>query len=271
MQPISVLSNGVKLFNDDFWRGWAATIGLVPLHNLPIVETDNEILLNKIDNLGGFGFAVMRTPIDPPFFQKQIDGVTRSPWGHCVMVLGEDVGMEARNRYPDLLLPKPSPRWKASKGHPVPKVEGIRSKSSKYEIVESQAYITVSDLRHAVGRGEQVIFFTNPNWTMDQLINMAVEAYSWVGEPYDVFEIGSWIMSFVPNSKKLKVCSTLVGEIIAAENDSDICGWAYRHGLDMERFAPRDIFAYGSDHKDMQHVCFRCKFEDALNAGIKTN
>ena len=240
--------------------------GLVPTHEIPVVATDDDAVYRAIEATGGFGFGVTRT-VKPgaPSFQRGIDGVTHSPWGHAVMLIGQEIGLRARAARPDLLKAVPSPRWQNTPpGHPVPMVGGIRPVPLRYEIVESQIKVSVADLTAAVGDGEQIIIFTNPAWTLEQKVAMACEAYSWVGEPYDVFEIARWVFPGVPNPAALKVCSSLVLAIIAAV-DPDIKRWARMHGLDPELVAPRDIFAYGVDKRFDAH-CFRCDLDSAVAA-----
>lgn len=262
MSAITTLINGLTLFNDSFWRGWGAVLGLVPLHHVPVVETDANSVLDAIDKSGGFGFGVMRN-INPPFYQKQIDGVTRSPWGHAVMLIGEKIGEAARREKPDLMDKKISHRWNKSHNGPIPLIEGIDLYPNKFEIVESQMLVAVSDLTNAVQAGEQIVIFTNPNWTMEQKVNMALEAYSWVGEPYDVFEIAKYVIPIMFNPSKLKVCSSLVAKILTASGPA-VRLWYARHGLNIEQTPPRDIFAYGSDCNFNNH-CFLCRYDDVLD------
>jgi hypothetical protein len=279
-QVLSVLSNGITLFNDDFFRGIACMTGAVQCHELPDVKTDNNALMTSVERAGGFGFAVTRS-VKPGLFsyQRGIDGVTRSCWGHTVVGIGEEVGYLARKSKPGLLIKKPSPRWNNSPthpsnigrgmkitdttdGNPVPWVEGIKPEVKRLEIVESKIYVEVNSLSDKIEKGEQVIFFTNPNWTMDQKVAIACEAYSWVGEPYDIFEIANWVMPLVPNPAKLKACSTLALQCINA-GDNSIKDWCKYHGLDPERVAPRDLFAWGAD-KNLPNFSFRCQYADAL-------
>ena len=119
-----------------------------------------------------------------------------------------------------------------------------------------------TDLRNSLNSGTQTILFTNPNWTREQKIAMAVEAYSWVGEPYDIFEVAHWVWPLVPNPSALKDCSTLVRQIIAA-GDPGITDWCRLHGLDPELVAPGHVFAYGADQNDVPY-CFGCTYTDAL-------
>lgn len=268
MKPISVLSNGIQLFKDDFWRGWAAALGLIKLPNIPYAGTNNIYRLKEIRRMGGFGFIVTRL-VKPNFFQKQITGVTRSPWGHAKMLIGEEIGKATRRKYPDLLDKIKSPRWKnPKKGYPVPMIQGIRINPSKFEVVESNLYVEITDFGNITDKQEeQAIFFTDLNWSTDQKIEMAREAYTWVGEPYDVFEIGSWISSIFPNTKRLKTCGTLVGKILSLGKIGFI-EWIKLHGLDIEKIAPREIFAFGTDNKNYKHFCFHCLYQDAIH--IKT-
>lgn len=249
--PIT-LSSGLTLVNDDFYRGLGCMAGIIPTHEItPAFKVDDASIGNALawlENSGGFGFAVTRYSKPPLFsYQRGIDGVTHSPWGHALMIIGENIGRAARLAKPSLLVPVPSQRWKnVAPGHPVPMIGGIPRKPAKFEVVESKAFVSVTQLEESLNEGTQTIIFTNPAWTREQKIAMAVEAYSWIGEPYDIFEIAHWVMPLVPNPAALKACSTLALKIIAA-GDPYIKQWCVLHGLDPELVAPRDIFAYGVD------------------------
>lgn len=246
---------------DDLLRAWLTAFKLLPTHNFLVVQTDKSVLLKKIHEAGGFGFGVTRA-IKPPFYQRLIDGMTNSGWGHAIFSIGEEVGIEVRKRYPDVLDKKPSPRWGMNRsGHPVPLVEGIPVCPSKYEVVESQKLVAVTDLADLLVDGQQVVMYTS-NWTMEQKVRMAVEAYSWVGEPYDIFEVGSWALPFFPNTSRLKVCSSLVAQILQIDNPI-FKEWCVLKGLDIEKIAPRDIFEYGYGLDFTAH-CFNCDFSDIL-------
>jgi len=279
--PLSILSSGIKLFKDDFWRGVGCMSGAIPTHEWPLSETDNEAILRAIEASGGFGFFVCRTPKPGLFgFQRAIDGVTRSGAGHAGLLIGGEIGMRARMTRPGLLIKKPSPRWKNSPTHPdniaaghpwtwtadgrpVPWVEGIPATTQRFEIVESQVLVAINSLTASVDKGEQVIIFTNPKWSMKQKVAMACEAYSWVGEPYDPFEIGAWFLSWMINPSEIKACSTLVQKCISA-GDQDINLWAKFHHLDPERVAPRDNLAYGID-RELKSWFIKCDLTGVVN------
>jgi hypothetical protein len=249
-EVLSLLYNGFPLHVDDTWRGIEMMTGIISTPELPVVETNNKVILDAIYASGGFGFAVSRT-IKPGFmaFQRGIEGVTRSYWGHSKMIIGDDIGMEARKRNPDIveaevLLGK------------VPKIP------SRLEVVESQALVAVTDLSDVMGNSEQMIVFVNPTWTREQKVQMALEAYSYVGRPYDIAEIAKWVLPGIPNPTFLKVCSSLVNQIIYA-GDPTIDDWCRDHGLNPQQVAPRDTFAFGSDKKFATYS-FRCSYADAL-------
>jgi hypothetical protein len=265
-KPMSMLASGIGLFKDDFWRGVGCMAGVVPTHEWPLVQHDHWKVCRDIEDAGGFGFFVCRTP-KPGLatFQRAIDGVTRSGAGHAGLLIGEQIGALARIRRPGLMIPKTSSRWKNRPSYAPPIIiEGIATKPRRMEIVESQALVAVNSLTAAVDKGEQIIVFTNTKWTVDQKVAMAIEAYSWVGEPYDVFEIGSWFIPWMFNPKALKVCSTLVEKCVTA-GDSDIDLWTRFHKLDVERVAPRDILAYGVD-REMKSWCIRCDLPSVIKA-----
>lgn len=264
MDAIAVLSNGMRLYNEPLARGLACMAGMVPTHELPISETNTEQALADVIREGGFGFFVCRTPRPGLWtFQRGIDGITKMPWGHAGLLIGGEVGVAARARKPSMIMPKPSPRWpnRASWQPPII-VEGIPVNVLRHEIVESQGRVAINSLTAAVDKGEQIIIFTNPDWTMDQKIAMACEAYSWVGEPYDVFEIAKYCFPLVPNPNAMNVCSTLALKCLAAGGDP-IKPWCSRHALDPEMIAPGHLFAYGADSHYDAH-CIRCKYDDAL-------
>lgn len=250
----------VEIVKDDFWRGWLTILGITKCHNLPVVQTNQDELLKAIHRLGGFGFWVSRN-IGNPVFQRGIDGVTASPWGHAGMLIGEYIGNLARIKCPELKTRRKSKRWRPIKGYPDVWLPPIKSQPSKFEVVESQAEVTHRDLTDTLNMGEQVIVFIPEHWSDLQRVAMAIEAYSWVGEPYDVFEIGSHFMQMF-NPARLKVCSSLTLQCIAA-GAPGIIDWCKRHGLDPEKVSPRDIFAYGAD-LEMPNYCFRCDYRDAL-------
>ena len=265
MDPILpyVFENGLTLFEDNLTRGLGCMAGIIPTHEIPVTKTDEKTILEAVNSSGGFGFAVTRTA-KPGLvsYQRGIDGVTRSPWGHGIAIIGEDIGKAARMAKPGLLVPQPSTRWENLKeGYPKPLVGGIAPIPVPFECVESKALVSVTSLKNSLD--EQVIIFINPNWTREQKIAMACEAYSWVGEPYDIFEIGHWVMPFIPNPKNAKACSTLVLQIIAA-GDPEIKSWCSRHALNPELIAPRDLFAYGVD-KSFNAFGVNCTVRDAVN------
>lgn len=262
-----LLSNGITLKDAGFWRAWAAVAELVPLHNLPKVETDclkTEQLLNEIEEAGGFGIVVTRK-VKGGVYQKLIDGKTYSPWGHAAFLIGRKIGNKVREQYPDVMRKKDSFRWDVPPGHFVPEIEGIPPKANRFEIVESKAVVEVGNLWTALDDDEQVIVFINPEWTEKQKIAMAREAYSWVGEPYDIFEIGKHGFPWIPNSKRLKACSSLVAKVLSV-GDANFVPWCRKYAIDPEMFTPRDVFAYGAD-KQMTPYCFNCTCVDALQAG----
>lgn len=262
---LSVLSNGLKIFSDNFWRGLGAAAGIIPLHHIPLAFTDVPALLKKVDDAGGFGFVSTRRAIDISLFQKMTDGATNNPFGHSQLLIGDDIAHEVRERYPELMELKPSPRWPNRNSYEPPiMVEGISKNVKPYEVVESQLHVAVTSLLDTLNQGEQVVVFINKAWTREQKIQMAREAYSWVGEPYDIFEIGNWAIPLIPHSKSLKVCSSLVCKCIAA-GDSKILTWCKLHNIDPEKISPGGMFAYGSDI-GCEPYCFRCNYDDVLKA-----
>ena len=112
MNPLSVLSSGLTIFDDDFFSGLACMAGLTSTHEIPVTATDDAAVLAAIDAAGGFGFAVTRLVKPGLFsFQRGIDGVTHSPWGHALMLIGQDIGMSARAAAPGRVPLHKSERW----------------------------------------------------------------------------------------------------------------------------------------------------------------
>ena len=252
-QPLkAILTNGFPIHADDTWRGIQMMLGTIKTPELPVVGTDNDVLLKALDTAGGFGIAVTRT-VNPGFmaFQRGIEGMTRSYWGHAQFLIGEKVAAEARRRNPGML--------RINRG---PLGELIPPTPSLFEIVESQAMVAVSDFRSNIAKGEQAIAFVNPSWTFEQRVAMAICAYSWVGHLYDIFEIGKYVFPGLPNPHWLKVCSTLVAEIIAAA-DPSFDAWCVAHNIDPQMLPPRDIFAFASDRGFVPYS-FGCSYQDAL-------
>jgi hypothetical protein len=269
VNALGYFANGVGIFDDDFYRGVGCMAGFIPTHEIPVVQTDNAAVLAAIDAAGGFGFAVTRLVKPGLFsFQRGIDGVTHSPWGHAVMLVGEAMGLAARVSNPGRVLLHKSERWvNTAPGYP-DHLAGLPMNkwkaASRYETVESKALVEATDLRDSLNPSTQTIVFTNPAWTPQQKLAMAIEAYSWVGEPYDVFEVAHWVAPLVPNPAALKDCSTLVLACIAA-GDPGIKDWCRLHGLDPELVAPGHIFAYGADKGYGAH-CFGCTMDGAMAA-----
>lgn len=267
---IKLLSNGIKLIDGSFWRAWAAVLGWVPLHNLPekkMTSAQRADLLNEVEQAGGFGFIVTRQ-IKGNMFQKLIDGATYSPWGHAQILIGANIGEKTRKKYPGLMIPKPSPRWLSrSKCHPFPTVEGIDAVSYKTEIVESRATVEVGNLHTTLNDNTQAIIFINPKWTEAQKIKMARESYSWVGEPYDIFEIAHHGFPGLPNPENLKVCSSLVAKILSV-GDPGLTEWCNQYKINIEKFTPRDLFAYGAS-TDCMPYAFRCDYTESLNRAYR--
>lgn len=270
MNPLSILESGLKLFKDDTLRGLGCMAGLIPTHEWPIVQTDSERVMREIEAAGGFGFFVCRTPKPGLFgFQRAIDGMTRSGVGHAGMLIGGEVGMRARIVRPSLMIPKKNARWpKRPDWQPPITTEGIKPINQRLEIVESQFLVAINSLTSAVDKGEQVVVFTNQKWTMEQKVAMACEAYTLVGEPYDIFEVGRWFIPSMINPASLKVCSTLVQKCITA-GDRDIDLWARFHHLDPELVAPRDNLAYGVD-RELKSWCFRCDLPGVIAAEARS-
>lgn len=262
---LSMLDCGMSLVRDNFWRGLACMAGAVKTHEWPVVETDKDKFISDLEREDVTGYFVCRTPNPGKLtFQRAIDGATRSGAGHAGFLVGRQIAEIVRARYPSLLVPKVNARWpNRPPEQPDIITEGIPQAVQRLEIVESQLKVAINSLTAAVDKGEQVIVFTNPRWTEEQKVMMAREAYTWVGEPYDVLEIGAWFMRWMLNPKTMKVCSSLVQKIVAtADRDIDI--WARFHQLDSELVAPRDLLAYGVD-RVLRSWCYRCGLPGVIN------
>lgn len=252
----------LSLFDPAWWRGWSRILGLSKPFDLKFVSTTRESFLKSVREAGNFGFGVTHN-MNPGFFQKGIEGATQSPWHHAFSLIGAEIGEKARKARPDLMERKPSPRWETRPGYYKPKIQGINPIPSLYEVVEAKIQMSVTDmLRDILNNDEQVILFTPQNWTEEQKVKMAIELYSWVGEPYDVPEIGNYVLPISPNSSNAKCCSTLAAQgMRIADNTIDI--WCKQHQIDIQRIPPRDIFLFGAEQKYLAH-CFQCDFQDAV-------
>jgi hypothetical protein len=254
----------LSLFDPGWWRAWGAVLGLRKLHMLTVVKTDRENFLKNVRASGNFGFGVTHN-INPQFFQKGIDGATEHWAAHAFFLIGKDIAEKARKADPTIMNERESPRWKKYSGYPVPRIGGVDARANDYEVVEAKIKMSVTDmLRDILNNDEQVVLFTPQNWTEAQKVAMALEAYSWVGEPYDVPEIGNYVLFLSPNSKSSKCCSTLVAQIIRAGDDA-IVTWCKNHKVDFERIPPRDIFVFGMD-MNYPYLCWQCAMKDALAA-----
>lgn len=263
---LSVLDCGISLVKDDFWRGVACMSGAVKTHEWPVVETDQAAFLDVLEREDVTGYFVCRKSNPAPglSFQRGIDGATRSGAGHAGFLPGRQVARIVRARYPSLLVPKRNVRWPHRPSwQPDIITEGIPETVQRLEIVESQIKVAINSLTAAVDKKEQIIVFTDPRWTEEQKVQMAHEAYTWVGEPYDVLEIAAWVLRWMLNPKTMKACSTLTQHIIGTV-DPAIDIWARFHRLDPELVAPRDLLAYGVDH-DLRSWCSRCELSSVIN------
>lgn len=247
---MSDLSNVFETFGAAF--GWLS----VP--SLPYVKTDNEKLLQKLKESGSPALIVTRS-INPGFFQRGIMGRTKHWSQHAELYIGEDLGKKARIEKPDLLIKKPSPRWKGREqgsGAPPILIEGISKNPNEFETVTSGATVVTDDMRSVIREGEQAIAWLYTGWSERQKLDMVLEAYSWYGEPYDVFEIVNWILPFFPNPSGMHTCAVAVATWIG-EHDKRLVKWLEDNKMDPERIAPRDMVLWAADLK-MEPVCFNC-------------
>lgn len=269
MSDVPILESGIKLLGNDFFNGLACMAGLTGTHEWPLIKTDKDLFFSDLEREDICGFFVCRTPNPGLFgYQRGIDGVTHSGAGHSGFLAGKKVAELVRIRRPSLLVPKVNARWKNRPVyHPPIITEGIPPKPQRLEIVESQFLVAINSLTASVDKGEQVIVFTNPLWTLEQKVAMACEAYTWVGEPYDVFEVGSWFLSWMFNPAQMNVCSTLVQKCVSA-GDRDIDLWARFHKLNPDKVAPRDLLAYGVD-RALRSWCYNTELPGVITAEAK--
>ncbi len=245
--------------NANFWETMLGALGWSPVPSLHHIDTDNNAKLKELKDSGGFAVVCTRSE-NPGVFQRGIMAKTKSPWQHTELAIGGEVGKAARLSCPDLLIKKPSPRWKhPSIGTPVPMVEGIPTEPKEFETVTSGMYIEIDEMPSVTRQGEQVVAFVNDKWTLEQKVKMAIEAYHWYGEFYDVFEIADWILP-VYNPPQLKVCSTAVYTWVKA-GDPTIEQWVKDNTLDEEEHAPRDTFNW-CVAMGMRPICFNCDIQN---------
>ena len=260
----------------------AAGLGGLPIKSIPFVETDNHAGLEEIWCSQGGWVVMTRQAAKPGFYQRAVQYDTNSLWQHAAFIIGESLGRVTRSVYPTVLVQKPSHRWKNSPRHPenarlmladhrttdgrpCPKIEGVPLEPRRMEVIESQIKVAINDLESMIKDGEQVIAFTDPGWTAPQRVNMAREAYSWYCEPYDVFEIGKRIFSWFPNPLRLKVCSSLVAQILKT-GDNRIVEWCRWNQIDINYIDPGQLFRFCVESLP-RVVTFNCDLQVAISVG----
>jgi len=253
--------------------------GIGSVITLPVVKTNNQALYQQLQEHGGPAI-LCTTAINASSFGRAVKKQTNSPWYHSELCIPYDLAKKARATCPDLMVRKPSPRWRNSPTHPdnlkmnmrwsdttdgrpVPWVQGIPAKPKEFECVSSGLYVVIDELQSVTREDEQVIAWLPTDWTEDDKLAIAIEAYKWVGEIYDIFEIGNWVLPFIPNPPDIKVCSTATETFIAG-GDYSILNWMIAQGLDPQRIAPRDI-ANWCVSRGFEPLCFQCSFEDYIN------
>lgn len=254
--------NSKRLFMDVL-----AGFGAFKLKEWEYVSTDDAGVLKEIGKRKGPWLAVTRN-VKPGFYQKGIQYDTNSAAQHMHFGVGDTLGCLARVTNPGKVFKHVSPRWKN------PTIDhfcGLDPRTnllpSKFELVQSSALVEVKDLRDVIGKDEQVVVFTFPDLTDAERLAMAVEAYSLVGEPYDVFEIAKRFFFLIPNPKALKVCSTLTLGIWDAGN-KQFKSWATSQGLDPESISPRDGLDFClSPNTRAEAFCFHTDIESVVKTG----
>ena len=140
----------------------------------------------------------------PSIVGNMITSISDSPMSHVGMYVGESYGNYIRSKYPHLM----KKRILYIHGNKL-ELKPLTEKAVKHEIIE--ALLTVSttpldkDYKHS---DSQMEAWSRP-LTQQETEQIVLRAYEMVGMPYDILEIGSHIFPFIPNSTKVKVCSSL--------------------------------------------------------------
>jgi hypothetical protein len=250
------------------WNGVGAMMGMLPVKTLKHVETDNEMLLEGLEKHGGPSPFIC-TSENSPAFQRGIKRITNSWAGHAGLHVGQARGKQIRIKHPDLLKPRklPEDEWQGKILMPVP------YSTNENEVIESQTLINTNILANIVRQGEQAVVFVR-EWTDPEIDAILYAAYYLYGAPYDIFEIGNWVLPFIPNSHVLRVCSDFVecaleGEdptvkVALRKGDKDIRQWLIVNKIDPDKVSPADLGRYLFTNKLYRPIAFNCDAVEAL-------
>jgi|GEM_PF-6669859 hypothetical protein len=260
----------IEIINGNFLEDLAAGIGLLPIVQIPIVKTDNEKLLDELEEHGGpIPYLTCHNP-NPGFYQRGISRHGRTWAQHAGIFVGERNAKLIRMKHPDLMMPRRIPGVTTEAGI-LPRVPAAVKEN---ELIESQMQINLNTMRAAVGDGEQVVAFIR-DWTYSQIDAILYAAYFLFGAPYDIFEIANYIWGWVPNPHALKACSTFTetalegrdpnsdAENLPMRGDRDINAWLRLHNVDPDRCSPGDVGKYLFNAPAYRPVAFNCSLEDA--------
>jgi hypothetical protein len=145
----------------------AGAFGLTKLKSLPVVETDNEMLIEKLENHGG-PFVITTRAVNPGFFQRGIQAATDSFLHHSELGIPYELAKKVRELYPDLLIRKHSRLQNGEEpkqGYPDIPIQGIPATPNKIDCVSSSATVEIDNIYDVVKKGEQAIAWLYNGWS----------------------------------------------------------------------------------------------------------
>lgn len=251
-----------------------AAAGILPVKQLTEVVTDNEKLIQLIEqNNGPVPYCCTNNPAQ--FFNRGIMRHSNSWASHNGVFIPSGWAKEVRVRFPQLLKSRHihDTVLKAAVLPPVPKeVKGI-------EAVNSSVTVVIEDVRDVVKRGEFVVAFLR-DWTDAEALAISYAAYWLFGSPYDLWEIAAHIFT-LPQLKQFFVCASLLTWVLAGQDpnmddshpsnrdqgDKEIRTWMKNKKIDFNFTTPADNGRYLFSNPKYQPICFWCG-QDEVKAKI---
>lgn len=261
---------GIKINLFPFIKTMLASSGIIPVKQLTEVITDNEKLIQLIEqNNGPVPYICTNNPAQ--FFNRGVMHFSNSWTSHNGIFIPSGWAKEVRKKYPNLLCKRPvhDTVTKIKLLPPVPsEVTGI-------ETINSKATVAIENIKDITKRGEFVVAFLR-DWTDTEAMAISYAAYWLYGSPYDIWEIAAHTFA-LPQLKQFFVCSSLLTWVLAGQNpdmhdanpanidqgDKDIRQWMHRNKIDFDFTTPADNGRYLFHNSKYMPVAFWCDENEA--------